>query len=114
MSESKRPKVELVHSISEWEMPMQSLYDFKEWVLEEGMAPSKALRKVLVKYKCNDKTSATIQLLRKTYPDIDISSGGFRFYIIDSHYPDSDPNDFSDQDFDEGIARILAIPTLGW
>jgi hypothetical protein len=58
-------------------------------------------------------SSVPIQLIELTYPNIDLARQGFRFRIVDSAYPNSDPNQFSDKDFDEGIDELLEIPP-GW
>lgn len=38
---------------------------------------------------------------------------GLRFRLVDSAYPNSDPKQFSDEDFDKGIAELLSLP-LDW
>lgn len=90
---------------------MESAHDFKRWVLADGLKPSVALRKLMDKYQC-PKMHATvpIDLIRFAYPNIDIGLLGFTFRIIDSAYPNSDPKQFSDDDFDQGLAEVLAHP----
>lgn len=96
------------------ELPKESLVAFKQWVLDEGMKPSKALRKVMEEFDCPTlDPSVPIQLIELTYPNIDLARKGFRFRIIDSAYPHSDSNEFSDEDFDEGVAELLKLPS-GW
>ncbi len=115
MPKQENPDLTVIHSESVSDIPLESLHDFKRWVLDEGMLPSKALRKMMEKYdRPNLDVSVTVQLLKKTYPEIDITCGGFRFYLVDSNYPNSDPKTFSDSDFDDGIAKILEHPTKGW
>ena len=55
-----------------------------------------------------------INLLRFAYPDIDLGRRGFRFRIVDSGYPNSDPKQFSDEDFDKGIEELLSLPPAEW
>ncbi len=115
MSDKAPPDLTVIHSQPIMEMPIESLNDFKHWVLEEGMLPSNALRKMMDKYECpNPDVSILIQLVERTYPDINIAAQGFRFYMTDSGYPNSDPNQFSDEDFDTGIKSLLEHPTKGW
>ena len=96
------------------ELPMESLSAFKHWVLDEGIKPSAALRKLMEVYNCpTPDPSVPVQLVELTYPNIDLARQGFRFRIVDSAYPNSDPNQFSDRDFDEGIEELLKLPP-GW
>jgi hypothetical protein len=111
---SKKPDLFLFTTTPITSLPMESAEDFKRWVLVDGLKPSVALRKLMEKYKCPKlDVSIPIDLLRFTYPDIDIGRQGFRFRIVDSAYPNSDPKQFSDEDFDKGIEELLALPP-GW
>ena len=92
-------------------LPMESARDFKRWVLIDGLKPSVALRKMMDKYQCPKMdVSVPIKLVELTYPDIDITLHGFRFRMVDSAYPNSDPTQFSDEDFDKGIEELLSLP----
>ena len=96
-------------------LPEDSFNKFKQWVLQEGLKPSVAIRKFMQVYNCPDlHVTTVVHLLEYTYPDVDIGRKGFRFSIVDSAYPNSDPKQFSDDDFDNGIAEILALPNGGW
>ncbi len=93
----------------------ESFDDFKRWVRVDGIKPSVSLRQVMKKYDCpTPGPSLAISMVEFAYPEIDITSKGFRFRINDSAYPNSDPNQFSDEDFDKGIEEILALPNGGW
>jgi hypothetical protein len=94
------------------DIPREAADDFKRWVLEDKLKPSVALRRLMDEYKCPilDFT-APIKLIQLTYPDIDFDRGGFRFRIVDSAYPNSDPKQFSDDDFDDGFGYLVAHPT---
>ena len=52
-----------------------------------------------------------VSLVKVTWPDADFHGSGLRSRIIDAAYPNSDATQFSDQDFDDGIAQMLAD---GW
>lgn len=95
--------------------PRESFDEFKHLVRTAGMIPSVALRQIMKKYNCaNPGASFAISMVEVAYPEIDISRHGFRFRINDSNYPNSDPNQFNDDDFDKGIEEILALPNGGW
>jgi len=66
------------------------------------------------KYQCPKvDASIPITLIELTYPDLDIARQGFRFRLVDSAYPNSDINQFSDEDFDEGLDALLSLPPIG-
>lgn len=96
------------------DLPDEILPDFKQWVLVDGMKPSAALRKIMEKYHCPSPDPALpIYLARYTWDDLDLGRTGLRARILDSAYPNSDPNEFGDDDFDAGLAHLLALPP-GW
>ncbi len=109
-----RPNLTLITTTPITQLPEESAHDFKRWVLEDGLKPSVALRKLMEKYNCpTPDTSVPIQLLELTYPNMDTARRGFRFKVVDSAYPTSDPAQFSDQDFDAGVEELLALAP-GW
>ena len=111
----KKPDLFLFTTTPITSLPMESADDFKRWVLVDGLKPSVALRKLMHKYDCPKMdVSVPIKLVELTYPNINIASQGFRFRIVDSAYPNSDPKQFSDEDFDKGIEELLALPRGGW
>jgi hypothetical protein len=111
---SKKPDLVLFKTSPMTKVPRESFDEFKRWVLVDGLKPSVALRKFMDKYHCpKPDTSIPIGLVEYTYPEIDIASCGFRFRINDSAYPNSDPTQFSDEDFDKGIEELLSRPP-GW
>jgi hypothetical protein len=96
-------------------IPRESFDEFKHLVRVAGMKPSIALRQIMKKYNCSQPgASLAISMVEVAYPEIDITRRGFRFRINDSDYPNSDPKQFSDDDFDKGIEEILALPNGGW
>ncbi len=108
------PKLTLINTAPMTKLPQESASDFKRWVLEDGMKPSAALRLLMEKYQCNKLDPyVPIELLQITYPELDTARRGFGFRIIDSAYPASDTAQFSDNDFDDGIAELLSLPP-GW
>ena len=108
---SNKPDLTLIKTQPINTLPMESLSDFKQWTLMEGVKPSVALRMLIKKYNYPDIHDTTvIQLLRLTYPHIDFGSGGFRVKIIESGYPNSKPDYFGDEDFDKGITDLLVNP----
>lgn len=105
---SDKPDLTLIKTEPIDKLPMESLDDFKQWVLVERLKPSVALRRFMDKYNCPHIHDTTvISLLTLTYPDIDIADGGLRFNVVDSGYPNSNPDDFSDEDLDKGIEQLL-------
>ena len=95
-------------------LPKESLDDFKNWILNDGLKPSQALRKMMKKYNCpNPDPGVPIQYVSLTYNNLDLGRTGLRFKIIDSAYPNSVPEQFSDDDFDKGVEELLALPP-GW
>ena len=95
-------------------LPKESLSAFKHCVLDKGIKPSAALRKLMEVYNCpTPDPSVPVQLVELTYPNFDSARQDFRFRIVDSAYPNSDPNQFSDRDFDEDIEELLKLPP-GW
>lgn len=114
MTDKDRPDLFVFTTTPITEIPKESYDEFKNWVLNDGLKPSVALRKLMDKYNCQKlDVSIPIHLVEQTYPDIDIARRGFRFRIVDSAYPNSDPNQFSDQDFDKGIEELCSLPP-GW
>jgi len=112
---SDKPHLTLFDTTPLDNLTKESLEDFKQWVLQDEIKPSVALRRAMKKYNCPKiHTTSVVHFLNLTYPNIDIGHGGFRFRIVDSAYPDSDPNQFSDDDFDKGIEELLKHPTGGW
>lgn len=108
---SKKSDLFLFTTTPPTDLPMESADDFKHWVLVDGLKPSVALRKLMQKYNCPTMdVSIPIDLVRLTYPNIDIALHGFRFRMVDSAYPNSDPAQFSDEDFDKGIEELLSHP----
>jgi hypothetical protein len=108
------PDLTLINTTPLSDLPDQSLEDFKAWVLNEGLQPSVALRKLIYKYNVqNPGSSLPIRLVELTYPDIDISKCDFNFKVTDSGYPNSDLDQYSDSDFDEAVKELRKIE-LGW
>lgn len=109
-----KPDLTLINTTPLSDLPDQSLEDFKAWVLNDGLQPSAALRKLMNKYDCqNPDSSLPIRLVELTYQDIDISRGNFTFKITDSGYPNSDPEQYSDSDFDKAVEELRTIEP-GW
>jgi len=103
-----KPDLTLIKTEPIDKLPMASLADFKQWILDEKLKPSVALRQLMQKYDCpNIHDMTVIELLRLTYPDIDLGDNGLRFKIIDFGYPNSDPKLFNDDDFNKGIEELL-------
>jgi len=112
---AEKPDLFLINTTPVTNLPKESAEDFKRWVLVDKLKPSVALRKMMGKYNCPEPdVTIPIKLVELTYPHIDITAKGFRFRIVDSGYPNSDPKQFSDEDFDKGIEEILALPNGGW
>ena len=110
---SDKPDLVLIKTEPIDKLPMESLDDFKQWILDDKLKPSAALHQFMKKYNCpNIHDMTVIELLRLTYPDIDLGDNGLRFKIIDSGYPNSDPEYFSDCDFDDGIEELLSSPPI--
>ncbi|MBI3562620.1 MAG: hypothetical protein HY080_12985 [Gammaproteobacteria bacterium] len=107
---AKKPNLVLITTLPITKVPRESFDEYKRWVLVDGLKPSIALRKFMDTYNCpKPDTSIPITLVEYTFPDIDIARLGFRFRINDSAYPNSDPKQFSDEDFDKGIEELLAL-----
>ena len=97
------------------QLPQSSVEDFKRWVIDDGMKPSLALRKLMKKYNAEHlDSSIPIKLVELTYPDIDVSRGNFTFKIVDSAYPNSNPAQYGDNDFDTSIEELLSLPPQEW
>lgn len=91
-------------------LPAEVFQLFKQWV-GQGMKPSTAIRKLMQSYRATlFEPDAIIHMLNLTYPDFDIQRGGLRFKINDSNYPHSDPLQFSDDDFDAAVEKMLRTP----
>ena len=111
---SNKPDLTLINTAPITLLPKESAEEFKRWLLIDGLKPSVALRRLMEKYNCpKPDVSVPIDLLRHVYPKLDISRQGFRFRLVDSAYPNSDPRQFSDEDFDKGIAELLSLP-MDW
>lgn len=90
-------------------VPSTALDWFKRAVLEGGAKPSQALRGMMQEFACPVlDAGVVISLVKVTWPDADFHGSGLRSRIIDAAYPNSDAMQFSDQDFDDGIAQMLA------
>jgi len=106
-----KPNLTFINTTPRDALPMKSLDDFKQWILHDNVKPSLAVSKLMGKYNCLDiHVTTVVELLNLAYPDIDIDRGGFRFRIIDSAYPNSDPKQFSDNDFDDGLTYLRSHP----
>lgn len=111
---SNKPDLTLINTAPITSLPKESAEEFKRWLLIDGLKPLVALRRLMEKYNCpKPDVSVPIDLLRYAYPSLDISRQGFRFCLVDSAYPNSDPRQFSDEDFDKGITEPLSLP-LDW
>lgn len=105
----------LVTNTPRTELPTESAGEFKKWVLNDGLKPSAALRKLMDRYNCaSPDPYVAIELIEYTYPELDVARLGFRSRVIDSAYPNSEPGQFSDQDFDRGIEELLSLPPEEW
>jgi len=112
---TNKPNLTLIDMKPLDDLPKEAYGDFKEFILGGCLKPSVALRKVMEKYECNEvHVTSVVHLLEYAYPDIDIGRQGFRFKIVDSAYPNSDPQQFSDNDFDDGIEELLSLPPVTW
>jgi len=110
-----KPDLTLIDTTPFNTLPRDSFDHYKKWVLEEELSPSVAIHKFMEKYNCPDLHVMTVvHMLEHTYPDVDIGRRGFRFRIVDSAYPNSDPKQFSDKDFDKGIEELLSLPPVEW
>ena len=106
-----KPDLVLYDSTPISNLPGESLTEFKQWVLNDGLKPSVALRRLMEKYDCTKlDSSVPINMVKYAYPDIDIAMLGLRSRIVDSDYPNSKPDQFSDEDFDKGIEELLSYP----
>ncbi|SIT20107.1 hypothetical protein SAMN05421686_1184 [Thalassolituus maritimus] len=104
----------LINTTPPSNLPATSLEDFRKWVLSDGLTPSAALRKLMDVYDCpKPDSSLPIRLVELAYPDVDISKCHFTFRITDSGYPNSNPSEFSDSDFD-ALVEELRNAELGW
>ncbi len=109
---TKKPDLTLISTTPITELPKKSADDIQRWIKIEGLKVSEALRNLIKKnnYPKPD-SSVPIQLLEFTYPRIDLNRNSFRFKITDADYPNSDPKQFSDQNFDEVIETLISNPT---
>jgi hypothetical protein len=90
-------------------VPKEALAYFKMEALQNGLLPSVALRKMMVKFACPLlDAGVVISLVMVTWPDADFHGSGLRARVVDAAYPNSDVKQFSDQDFDVGIQKMLA------
>lgn len=102
---TNKPNLTLVNTILISQLPDGAVNDFK---------PSVALRKMMGKYNCYEPDSnIAIQLAQLIYPDIDISRRSFTFKIVDSGYPNSNPEQYNDADYDNSIEELRTLPP-GW
>lgn len=91
-------------------LPKESYDEFKRFILSDGLKPSVALRKIMGIYKCDDvHVLSVVNLVRYTYPELDIAEKGFRFKVVDSGYPGSNFDQFNDEDFDKGLEELLLL-----
>ena len=59
-------------------------------------------------------TTTVIEFLAAVYPRIDLYGSDLELRILESCYPNSDPKQFSDDDFDQGIEELLSLPPAEW
>lgn len=77
--------------------------------ISSGARPSAALRMFIANVGTNSLDSSIIfALLKRAYPEIDISS--ITGLIHDSGYPFGSPNDLDDDGFDESVRQVLENP----
>lgn len=109
---SNKPDLTVITKRTLADIPIDAPDVFINWIRNECIKPSVALRKFMEEYNCPIlDVSVPIKLLELTYPDIDLDRGGFRFRIVDSAYPNSDQRQFSDDDFDDGLEYLVSHPS---
>ena len=87
------------------DIPIESKDVFIQ-LINDGKAPSAALRSILKKYDLNRLDhSITFAFLKAAYPNIDLMDEGLSSRIIDADYPNNVEN-LSDNEFDEILERI--------
>ena len=110
---SKKPDLFLINTTPIDDIPVKSFNEFTQMLLSDGMKPSVAIRSIMKKYNCpNLHDTTVIHFLERAYPNIDFGRKGFRFNVVDSAYPNSDPKQFNDKDFDDGIEELLSLPPI--
>ena len=110
-----KPDLTLIKTTPKNVLPKESFDSFKQWIMHDGLKPSAAIRKFMKAYDCSGlHVTTVVHLLEHAYPDLDLGRRGFRFRIVDSAYPNSDPKQFSDDDFDQGIEELLSLPPAEW
>lgn len=93
------------------DLPAMAFEEYKSMLLSEKKNPSAALRILMDKYQSPDiDPSCTLRLIEYVYPEIDTQADGFHFRVIDSAYPNSEPTQFSDDDFDQAVDHALRNP----
>ena len=112
---SDKPDLTLIKTTPINKLPKQSFDDFKRWIMQDGLKSSVAIRQFMETFSCPDlHVTTVVHLLEYAYPNLDLGRRGFRFRIVDSAYPNSDPKQFSDDDFDQGIEELLSLPSAEW
>ncbi len=107
-----QPELRLVHSVQDRFFPDAAFADFRKAVLEEGAKPSVTVRALMEKYRCPEPDVIAIMLLLEaTWPEVLYwNDRSLRSYIYDAAWPNGDPKQFSDDDFDAAIADMLDNP----
>ncbi len=104
-------ELRLIHSVQERFFPDAAFDDFRKAVLEDGTRPSAAVRALMLKYRCPEPDSYAITLLlQATWPSVYWNERGLCSLVLDSAWPNGDPEQFSDADFDAGIDDMLNHP----
>lgn len=106
-----QPELRLVHSVQDRFFPDAAFADFRKAVLEDGAKPAATVRALMAKYRCPEPdVYAIMLLLEATWPDVSWNARSLRSYMYDAAWPNGDPAQFSDADFDAGVADLLANP----
>lgn len=109
-----QPELRLAHSVQDRFFPDAAFADFRKAVLEGGAKPSSTVRALMAKYRCPEPDAYAITLLLKaTWPDVYWNERSLCSYVLDSAWPNGDPKQFSDADFDAGVADMLDNPPAG-
>ena len=107
-----KPNLTLINMKPLDNLPKEGYDDFRQLILHDGLKPSKALHEIMENYQCDEiHVTSIVRLVEHTYPDLDITRQDFRFRVVDSAYP-KNQEQFSDKDFDDGIAELLALPPI--
>lgn len=106
----RKPDLKLIHGGPVMELPDSALEEFKS-LIDEGMKPSVAVKRVMSKRDISQLDPSVVYcMVRFAYPNVEVNRFGISFKIADSNYPDSDSNQFSDDDFDNEIQKVLDAP----